>query len=259
MADWAQVNVNTVRAVYARLEDEGMIVTRHGLGSYVAAGAQGSTEVERIAAEAIDAARAAGVDPRDVAITTLVSAALPEALEAGLPAELEAEGEEPDLAELAAELELDLDDSWLEVDEGAARRELRRQIGRIEAELASYSRDIEPPSTPPLLHPAEPRVAGVAELSQTRDALLSQLAEARAAASRRGRARAPRPRGTRRDRRRPCRPSVGGRLGRGDGRARVHDLERGAAHGAARGADELVAGEGLGRMPVSRAARGGER
>src|SRR5262245_47315441 len=77
MAEWAGVNVNTVRAVYARLETEGLIVTRHGRGSHVAEDAGGSTEVERIAAEAIDAARAAGVDPRDVAITTFVGAALP--------------------------------------------------------------------------------------------------------------------------------------------------------------------------------------
>lgn len=184
MADWAQVNVNTVRAVYARLEREGLIDTRHGLGSYVAPGAKGSTEVEQIAAEAIEAAREAGVDPRDVAITTLISAALPEGLDLYLPTELhEEDGAAIDLSELATEL--DLDDSWLEVDDGAGRRELRRQIGRIEAELASYSREIEPPSTPPLLNPAEPRVAGVAELSKTRDALLTQLAEARAVARRR--------------------------------------------------------------------------
>ncbi|MDX6583604.1 MAG: hypothetical protein QOI10_2788 [Solirubrobacterales bacterium] len=181
MAEWAEVNVNTVRAVYARLEQEGLIETRHGQGSYVAAGAVGSTEVERIAAEALDAARNAGVDPRDVAITALVSAALPEAPDLPLPADDGAV--ELDLSELAGELELD--DSWLEVDEGAARRELRRQIGRIEAELASYTREIEPPSAPPPLNPNEPRVAGVAELAQTRDALLSQLAEARGSAIRR--------------------------------------------------------------------------
>jgi DNA-binding transcriptional regulator YhcF (GntR family) len=181
MAEWARVNVNTVRAVYARLEHEGLIVTRHGLGSYVAGESRGSPEVERIAADAIEAAREAGVDPRDVAITALIAAALPDGIEQGLPAELaEDDGAELDRGELAREL--DLDDSWLEVDEGAARRELRRQIGRVEAELASYSREIEPPSTPPLLNPNEPRVAGVAELSQTRDALLTQLAEARAAA-----------------------------------------------------------------------------
>jgi DNA-binding transcriptional regulator YhcF (GntR family) len=182
MAGWADVNVNTVRAVYARLDEQGMIVTSHGRGSYVAERAGGSPEVERIAAEAIESARAVGVDPRDVAITTLVSAALPEALDAGLPEEAEAPA--LDLDELAAELELD--DSWLEAtDTAAARRELRRQIGRLEAELAAYPRDQRPPE--PTLRPAEPRIAGVEELAQTRDALLGRLAAARESAQRRSR------------------------------------------------------------------------
>jgi DNA-binding transcriptional regulator YhcF (GntR family) len=183
MAEWAEVNVNTVRAVYARLEDEGLIETRHGRGSYVALGAHGSEEVERIAGEAMDAAREAGVDPRDVAITALVSASLPDALELTLPAP--DEPGELGIDELAKEL--DLDESWLDVDEGAARRELRRQIGRIEAELASYARDIEPSTTPPPLTPTAPRVADVAALSETRDALLNQLAEARRVAADRAR------------------------------------------------------------------------
>ena len=103
MADWAGVNVNTVRAVYARLEDEGLIVTRHGRGSFVADDAPGSPEVERIAAEAIEAARAAGVDPREVAITALVSA-LP-TLEAGLEEAAPASRARPRRA--TSELELD--------------------------------------------------------------------------------------------------------------------------------------------------------
>ena len=179
--------MNTVRGVYARLEDEGLIDTRHGRGSFVAESAGGSPEVERIAAEAIEAAGEAGVDPRDVAIATLVSAALPEALDQGLPAE-PAEDEPPaelDLEALAAELELD--DVWLEADELGARRELRRQIGRLEAQLASYRRDLESLGEPRRLNPPEPRIADAAELERTRDALLRQLAAARAAAAARAR------------------------------------------------------------------------
>ena len=187
LAGWAGVNVNTVRGVYARLEDEGLIVTRHGRGSFVADDAGGSPEVERIAAEAIEAAAEAGVDPRDVAIATLVSAALPEGLEPDLPAEPDGAGDEPaelDLEALAAELELD--DVWLEADELGARRELRRQIGRLEAQLASYRRDLES-LEPPRVSAPEPRIASAAELERTRDALLRQLGAARAAAA--GRAR----------------------------------------------------------------------
>lgn len=187
LAGWAGVNVNTVRGVYARLEDEGLIVTRHGRGSFVADDAGGSPEVERIAAEAIEAAAEAGVDPRDVAIATLVSAALPEGLEPDLPAEPDEAGDEPaelDLEALAAELELD--DVWLEADELGARRELRRQIGRLEAQLASYRRDLES-LEPPRVSAPEPRIASAAELERTRDALLRQLGAARAAAAERAR------------------------------------------------------------------------
>src|SRR3954451_24868902 len=64
LADWSGVNVNTVRAVYAKLEDEGLTVTHHGQGTFVGAGAAPSPELERIAAEALDRAREAGLDPR---------------------------------------------------------------------------------------------------------------------------------------------------------------------------------------------------
>jgi DNA-binding transcriptional regulator YhcF (GntR family) len=182
LAEWAGVNVNTVRGVYTRLEEEGLIVTRHGSGSFVADTAGGSPEVERIAAEAIAAAQEAGVDARDVAIVALVSAALPDGLVESLPDEpAEISPSDDDLAELARELKLD--DSWLEADESVARRELRRQIGRLEAQLASYTRELETPEE--AVRPAEPRIAGAAELERTRDALLRQLAAARAAAERR--------------------------------------------------------------------------
>jgi GntR family transcriptional regulator len=186
LADWAGVNVNTVRGVYARLEDEGLVATLHGRGTFVAEGAAGSPDVERIAGDAIAEARANGIEPRDVAIVALVAAELPEILDEDLPPEPvdEPEHKEPDLEELAAEL--DLSDAWLDADDVSARQELRRQIGRLEAQLASYRREIEPPATR-RVRPAEPRIANVAELERTRDALLSQLGRARAAATARAR------------------------------------------------------------------------
>jgi GntR family transcriptional regulator len=185
LADWAGVNVNTVRGVYARLEDEGLVATVHGRGTFVTERADGSPDVEQIAGDAIAEARASGVDPRDVAIVAFVAADLPEVLDEGLPPEPaeEPDAEEPDLEALAAEL--DLSDVWLEADDVSARQELRRQIGRLEAQLASYRREIEPPAR--RVRPAEPRIANVAELERTRDALLTQLGQARAAATARAR------------------------------------------------------------------------
>jgi DNA-binding transcriptional regulator YhcF (GntR family) len=181
LAEWAEVNVNTVRSVYARLEADGLIATRHGRGSFVADSAGGSAEVERIAADAIAAAAAAGVDARDVAIVAMVSAGLPDIPEELPPADA-ADGE-PDAADVAAEL--GLEESWVSAPEAAARRELRRQIGRLEAELAAYPPDAAPRPRP--VQPAAPRIVGVAELAATRDALLGELTAARAEAVKRGR------------------------------------------------------------------------
>lgn len=180
LAEWAGVNVNTVRATYAKLESDGLVATRHGRGSFVADGAGGSTEVERIAAEAIDAAATAGVDPRDVAIVALVAAGLP-----AIPDELPEMEPEDGLAAHDIATELGLDEAWVDAPEGAARRELRRQIGKLEAELAAYPPD--PSSGPVPLHVAEPRIAGVPELSATRDSLLTAIATARQAAALRSR------------------------------------------------------------------------
>ncbi len=181
LAEWAEVNVNTVRSVYARLEADGLVATRHGSGSFVAHGAGGSAEVERIAAEAIAAAAAAGVDARDVAIVALVSAGLPDIPDELPPTNAPEASSAP--ADIAAEL--GLEESWVGAPEAAARRELRRQIGKLEAELAAYPRDTARPTV--TMRPTEPRIAGVAELAATRDALLDELAAARTEAVRRGR------------------------------------------------------------------------
>src|SRR3712207_147245 len=60
------VNANTARAVYRRLEAEGLVTSRQGQGTFVAAGVA-APAVEELAAAAADAARDAGVDPRDLA------------------------------------------------------------------------------------------------------------------------------------------------------------------------------------------------
>src|SRR5213080_3976099 len=52
LAVGAGVNVNTARAVYRGLEKDGLIVSRHGLGTFVADDAQASPDLERLAAEA---------------------------------------------------------------------------------------------------------------------------------------------------------------------------------------------------------------
>src|SRR4051812_6084222 len=142
LAEWAGVNVGTVRSVYDALEIDGLVVTRHGQGTFVAAGVEAAPQLEEIAAEALRRAHAAGLGPRDLAIVAMTCASLPEESET------------------------------LEV-----RQELRRQIARLEAELASYTGHLkEDLATAPKR--AVAHVAGVEELEETRDTLIAQLAAA---------------------------------------------------------------------------------
>jgi DNA-binding transcriptional regulator YhcF (GntR family) len=166
LAEWAGVNLNTVRGVYAGLEATGFVVSHQGRGTFVADGVRTSPELEEIAAEAIRKAAAAGLAARELAEVMLVCAEIPSATP-GAPARAVPGALDPAEAEVIG-----------------VRRELRRQIGVLEAELAGYARDI------PLDMPTAPRVtsahvAGVEELEQTRDILVGQLSEARRAAERR--------------------------------------------------------------------------
>lgn len=166
LAEWAGVNVNTVRAVYARLEEESLVVSRHGQGTFVADGVLPAPGLEEIATEALRRAREAGLDGRDLAIVAMVCASMP-------AAEVESADASPTMPSFAEANEV------IEV-----RHELRRQIGRLEAELASYARDL-PEGMPTARLSAEAHVAGVEELEQTRDTLIAQLSTAQRAAEKR--------------------------------------------------------------------------
>jgi len=143
LAEWAGVNVGTVRAVYETLEADGLVETRHGQGTFVAAGVKAAPQLEEIAADALRRAEEAGLGLRDVAMVAMACAGLP--------------SEESEVLEV--------------------RQELRRQIARLEADLASYTGHLKADmATAP--RRAVAHVAGVEELEQTRDTLIAQLAEA---------------------------------------------------------------------------------
>jgi DNA-binding transcriptional regulator YhcF (GntR family) len=168
LASGTGVNVNTARAVYRRLIDDGLIASRHGLGTFVAEDAPRSPDLERLAAEAVEDARENDVDPRALAQAIYAASAGPGDL-----------GEEfvppatgvPEVA----------------TDERAGRQELRRQIARLEAQLASYPGDTRKPGEPthPLLRP-KGHVPNMAELEEIRDDLIERLDRARGASERRG-------------------------------------------------------------------------
>ncbi len=144
LAEWAGVNVGTVRAVYEGLEEDGLVITRHGQGTFVADEVEAAPQLEEIASEALRRAGEAGIRPRDLAVVAMACAGLPE--------------EESEVIEV--------------------RQELRRQIARLEAELAGYTRHLQA-GLPTAPRRAVPHVAGVGELEETRDTLIAQLAAAK--------------------------------------------------------------------------------
>jgi DNA-binding transcriptional regulator YhcF (GntR family) len=73
VAEATGVNINTVRAVYQRLEQEGLIDSQQGSGTFVAATPQRPSAVASIAADAAREAHEIGVDPRDVAAALYIS------------------------------------------------------------------------------------------------------------------------------------------------------------------------------------------
>jgi DNA-binding transcriptional regulator YhcF (GntR family) len=121
LAEATGVNINTVRAVYQRLEQDGLIDTHQGSGTFVASTAQRFSEVGRIAASAASAARENGIDPRDVAAALYVSTN-----SAGRP------GDDPERRRLLrmqiTALELALGEVEAEYP-GAAPRESSTQLG----------------------------------------------------------------------------------------------------------------------------------
>lgn len=168
LAEWAGVNLHTVRAVYEGLEADGLVVSRQGQGTFVADGVQAAPELEEIAADALRRASEAGLGPRDLAIVAMACASIPGMVGGEAPAV-----HPPGLPDPGEESEA------IEV-----RRELRRQIERLEAELAAYTRHLSA-DLPTAPRRAVAHVAGVQELEQTRDTLIAQLSEAQKAAEER--------------------------------------------------------------------------
>jgi GntR family transcriptional regulator len=81
LSEWAGVNVNTVRAVYAGLEREGLVVSRQGQGTFVAEGIEAAGQLEEIATDALRRAHEAGLSPRELAIVASACASMPGALD----------------------------------------------------------------------------------------------------------------------------------------------------------------------------------
>jgi DNA-binding transcriptional regulator YhcF (GntR family) len=141
LAEELGVNPNTLRAVYARLEADGLIETRHGSGTYVRHGWVGTDirELNDLVDTATRAARDAGVDPRALAAALYVTPGTPPARDA----------------------------------EAEQRRRVRDEIDVLEQVLARY-----PHAPAPTARSKGPRLLSLTELEAERDALVARLAAA---------------------------------------------------------------------------------
>ena len=147
LAEMLGINANTARSVYQRLEQEGLIDSRQGTGTFVASVTQEPSAVGQIAADAAHQARRTGVDPREVAAALYVTA-------------------EPPTSTATQGTE--------------RRRELRAQIAALEqalSEIQARHPGLIPAPSKPLRH-AGPRLLSVEELERVRTGLVRRLAAA---------------------------------------------------------------------------------
>jgi DNA-binding transcriptional regulator YhcF (GntR family) len=154
LAEMLGINANTARAVYQRLEQEGLIESRQGTGTFVASVAPEPSAVGQIAADAARQAHRTGVDPREVAAALYVSPEPPADIAGGVS----------NVAAQSAE----------------RRRELRAQIAALEqalSEIQTRHPGLIPAPSWQLRH-AGPRLLSAEELERVRTQLVRRLAVA---------------------------------------------------------------------------------
>jgi DNA-binding transcriptional regulator YhcF (GntR family) len=171
MAQASGLNVNTVRAVYQRLEQRGLLESRQGSGTFVSSTLPRPSAVGTIAADAAREAEAIGVDPREVAAAlyvamprgdTPVAADVPSADQAGAETG-DAKGEPG--AENAGAV--------------ARRRALRAQIATLEraiGEIEAEHPGVAPRPTATRRGPG-PTLLSAEELEGVRSGLVRRLAQ----------------------------------------------------------------------------------
>jgi len=151
LGDALGINPNTVRAVYQRLTQQGLLDMQQGNGTFVASAPPAPSAADNIAARAARQAQKHGIDPREIAAALYV---------APHPSR------DPADAEAAAR-----------------RQQLRRQITALEQALAELG--IKHPG---LVRPTRaegkrrgPRLLDVADLERVQSGLLDRLAAMQAA------------------------------------------------------------------------------
>lgn len=150
LADALSVNANTVRAVYARLESEGLLQSRHGSGTFVAAVERSGSQASAIAARAAREAHAVGIDPRKVASALYVQGSIAD------PAKAEANRRSVLRAQIAA---------------------LDQALNELEAEHPAIARRVSQQRPNARASGKRARLPSAAELDQAKGLLLRRIGE----------------------------------------------------------------------------------
>jgi DNA-binding transcriptional regulator YhcF (GntR family) len=173
LAEASGLNVNTVRAVYQRLEQRGLLESHQGSGTFVASTLPRASAAGTIAADAAREAEAIGVDPREVAAALYVA----------MPQGVSSPASTPDNP-TPAPAGVDVSDA--DEQAGAAfarRRALRAQIATLEraiGEIEAEHPGVAPRPTNTRRGPG-PTLLSAEELEQVRSALVRRLAQVQSA------------------------------------------------------------------------------
>ena len=184
LATALHINANTVRAVYQRLEHEGILVSRQGSGTFVSdAPAQAPSAAGAIAAQAARAALDTGVDPRDVAAALYVAPAVVGSVAAvGSSAAARRAAAAKPLARTATPA--GAPEGGSAASPAARRRQLRAQIAALQrtlGELEARHPALVPMPAEPTGASGGPRLLDVGELEQVQAQLVSRLTALHAA------------------------------------------------------------------------------
>ena len=181
LADAVGVNVNTVRAVYQRLEREGLIDSRQGSGTFVAPHPSQPSSVTSIAADAAREARATGADPREVAAALYVATPQTVSRPQTISTPQTVSTSQTGAAQTGAAQPVQGSAAGRDSDQQAAaerRRALRSQIATLEQAIGEI--EVEHPGVAPRPTATRrgpgPALLSAEELEQVRSGLVRRLA-----------------------------------------------------------------------------------
>ncbi|HWX44937.1 MAG TPA: GntR family transcriptional regulator [Solirubrobacteraceae bacterium] len=172
LAEGLGVNANTIRAVYQRLEHEGLLASLQGSGTFVTAGPRERSAAGAIAEVAAREARATGVDPREVAAALYVAQGSPTQRERPENGSAKATGSRSALSRPESMRE--------DLSQADRRRQLRTRIAALEQMLAEL--EVRHPGLARAARSgaprggAGPRLLDTAELEQVQTELLRRIA-----------------------------------------------------------------------------------